>query len=137
MLNARGGTKYSEQDILNNIFDESVGTFGAGIVALGSTLAGEDIPNDVLKVEQRNSYNRISSATTTQVKTGAGLLHAIVVNTTAAGTIGLIDNTSGTTVNIGQLKSSITEGTYIYDLAFTAGLRIVTGAASDITVIYR
>lgn len=84
-----------------------------------------------------NNYNYISSATTTQVKTGPGKLHAIVVGTTAAGTIGIIDGTSGTTVNIGELAASIAQGTYLFpDCSFSQGLRIVTGAASKITVIY-
>lgn len=78
----------------------------------------------------------ISTATTTQVKTGAGFLHCITVNATTAFTIGLIDNTSGTTVNIGQLKASVPEGTYCYDVPFATGLRIITGGASDITVSY-
>ena len=79
----------------------------------------------------------ISSATTTQVKTGAGVLHSIVVGETAAGAISIIDNTSGSTVNIGQLKASIVEGTYEFDVAFSAGLRIITAGASKITVVYR
>ena len=83
------------------------------------------------------NYAYINTATTTQVKTGGGFLHAITVNTTAAGTIGLIDNTAGTTVNIGSLAASAAVGTYTYNLAFQAGLRIVTAAASDITVSYR
>jgi len=70
------------------------------------------------------------------VKTGAGHLWAIVVNTTAAGAISIIDNTSGSTANIGTLKASVVEGTYIYNCEFTTGLRIVTAASSDITVIY-
>ena len=81
-------------------------------------------------------YTYINSATTTQVFTGTGRLHYITVNTTAAGTIGIIDGTSGTTVNVGQLKASVAEGTYRYDVAVGAGLRIVTGAASDITVCW-
>lgn len=79
----------------------------------------------------------ISSATTTQVKTGAGVLHSIVVGETAAGAISIIDNTTGSTVNIGQLKASIVEGTYVFDVAFSAGLRIITAGASKITVVYR
>ena len=79
----------------------------------------------------------ISSATTTQVKTGAGVLHSIVVGETAAGAISIIDNTSGSTVNIGTLKASIVEGTYVFDVAFSAGLRIITAGASKITVVYR
>lgn len=84
-----------------------------------------------------NNYNYISSATTTQVKTGPGQLHAIVVGETAAGAISIIDGTSGTTANIGTLKASIVEGTYRFEnCKFSAGLRIVTAGASKITVIY-
>lgn len=97
----------------------------------------EDNTNGVAKVEQRFSYSYISSATTTQVKSGAGFLHAIIVGTTAAGAIQIIDNTTGSTVNIGELKSSIVEGTYIFNCQFSTGLRIITAAASKITVIYR
>lgn len=79
----------------------------------------------------------ISSATTTQVKTGAGYLHAIVIGETAAGQISIIDNTAGSTVNLGALKSSIAERTYVFDCHFQVGLRIITAAASKISVIYR
>lgn len=85
--------------------------------------------------DYRCSY--ISSATTTQVKTGAGYLKAIVVGETAAGDISIIDNTTGSTVNLGLLKSSIAEGTYEFSCHFQTGLRIITGAASKISVIYR
>lgn len=83
-------------------------------------------------------YSRayIATATTTQVKSGAGFLHCITVNTTAAGAISVIDNTSGSTVNIASLKASVAEGSYCYDVPFTTGLRIITAAASDITVSY-
>ena len=91
----------------------------------------------VQKVEQNFSYAYISSATTTQVKSGSGFLHAIVVGETAAGSIKVIDNTTGTTTNLGELKSSVVEGTYVFNCNFSTGLRIVTAAASKITVIYR
>jgi len=81
-------------------------------------------------------YTYINTATTTQVKIGRGTLKQIIVNATAAGSIGLIDNTTGTTVNIGLLKASIVEGSYGFNLEFINGLRIVTAGASDITVVY-
>ncbi len=81
-------------------------------------------------------YNNITTNTTTQVATGRGVLHSVVVNTTAAGSIKLIDGTAGTTANIGTLKASIAEGTYLYDIVFSTGLRIVTAGSSDITVNY-
>jgi hypothetical protein len=86
------------------------------------------------------SYTYITTATTTQVKTGAGILHKIVVNTpVSTGTIGLIDNTAGTTVNIGQIVSTADLKPYelVYDCRFSTGLRIVTTQTQDITVIYQ
>ena len=78
----------------------------------------------------------ITTATTTVVKTGIGRLKAIVVNTTAAGTITIYDNTSAAGTKIGTMKTSIAENTYTYECRFQTGLTIVTGAASDITVIW-
>jgi len=79
-------------------------------------------------------YQRVTTATTTNVTTGGKrtLLHAIVVNTTAAGTI-TIQNTAAAVAAV--LKASIAEGTYYYDIDM-AGLTVITGAASDITIIY-
>ena len=79
----------------------------------------------------------ISSATTTQVATGKCILEKIVVNTTVGSTIGIIDGTSGTTVNVGQLKASVVEGVYEYGVAMKTGIRIVTGGAGDITVVWQ
>lgn len=78
----------------------------------------------------------ITTTTTTQVFSGRGTLQAITVNTSAAGTIGIIDGTTGTTVNVGQLKASVAEGTYWFNCVMKAGCRIVTGANSDITVTW-
>lgn len=82
-------------------------------------------------------YTNITTGTTTQIATGKGKLHSITVNTTAAGTIGIFDGISGSTVAIGTLKSSVAENTYEYDVYFAKGLRIVTGAASDVTVAWK
>lgn len=89
------------------------------------------------------TFAYISTATTTQVKSGAGILHKIIVNTlVASATISLIDNTAGSTVNIGliTLPGTITSDvpfTLTYDLGFTTGLRIITSGATDLTVVYR
>jgi hypothetical protein len=81
-------------------------------------------------------YRYIDSATTTQIYSGQGQLVRIVVGETAAGAISIIDNTSGSTVNIGTLKASIAEGTYDFGVQFATGLRIITAATSKITVVY-
>lgn len=87
-------------------------------------------------VRRDNKYEYISTATTTQVKTGSGYLKSITVTETAAGSIKIIDGTSGSTTNLGELKASITEGTYEFDVKFNTGLRIITAGASKITVSY-
>lgn len=80
-------------------------------------------------------YAYISSATTTQVDTGQGQLIAIVVGETTATALQIIDNTSGTTTNIGELKASVAEGTYQFNVQYVTGLRIVSGAGKY-TIIY-
>lgn len=89
-----------------------------------------------MQLRDNYKYAYIDSATTTQLVTGQGSLVRIIVGETAAGAISIIDNTSGSTVNIGQLKASIAEGTYEFGVQFVTGLRIITGAASKITVVY-
>jgi hypothetical protein len=86
------------------------------------------------------SYAYITTATTTQVKSGSGILHKIIVNIpVSTGTISLIDNTSGSTVNIGIITSTADLKPYVmeYNCRFSTGLRIITTQAQDITVIYQ
>ena len=97
----------------------------------------EDNTVGVAKTEQRFSYANITSATTTTVKSGSGFLHAVNVNTTAAGTITIYDNTAGSGTKIATLKASVGEQTFEFNVSFGTGLTIVTAAASDLTVSYR
>lgn len=78
----------------------------------------------------------ITTAATTTVKSGRGNLGRIVVNTTAAGSITVYDNTAGSGTKIATLKASIVEGTYTFECRFFTGLTIVTAGASDITVTW-
>lgn len=78
-------------------------------------------------------YKYIDSATTTTITASQGVLHSIVVNTAAAGTI-TVSDANGT---IALLKASVVEGTYLYDVSFNGYLAIVTGSAdSNVTVTY-
>lgn len=79
----------------------------------------------------------ITTATTTLVKTGAGILHTLTVNATAAGTITIYDNTSAAGTKIATIKASVVEQTFTFDVAFATGLTIVTAGASDITVSFK
>jgi hypothetical protein len=78
----------------------------------------------------------ITTATTTVVVSRPGTLKRICVNTTAAGSITVYDNTAASGTKIGTLKASIAEGTYLQGIRFVTGLTVVTAAASDITVVY-
>lgn len=88
-----------------------------------------------------SAYTHITTATTTQVKNGAGVLKAIIINTPAnTGTVTIYDNTGGDTTNQVAIITSKTADppSYLeYNLRFSNGLKIVTAtAAQDITVVW-
>lgn len=88
---------------------------------------------------QNYSYAYISSAATNQIKSGPGVLKSIIVGTpVASSTISLIDNVSGTTVNLGLITNTSDVKPYAMDLnlKFNTGLRIITSGADKITVVY-
>jgi hypothetical protein len=107
------------------------------------TIAGEDIANDVLKVESRYSAANITTQTTTTVKSGAGLLRRIVFNKPlASGVVAVYDNTagSGTLIATVTYPATLLSGPNFldYDCSVSTGITVVTsGATQDITVIYR
>jgi hypothetical protein len=68
---------------------------------------------------------------TCAVRSGSGTLHAIVVNTTAAGIITVADQ-RGT---IAVLPASVAVGTYTYDVDYTGYLRVEPAAASNVTIV--
>lgn len=89
-------------------------------------------------IEVPYAYSNISTATTTTVKSGQGILHAITINTTAAATITIYDNTAGSGTTIATIAASPAIGsTFRFDVQFLTGLTIVTAGASNITVSYR
>lgn len=79
-----------------------------------------------------NKYSHITTATTTNLKTTAGILHAVTVNAALTGTITINDGASVIAVitnpTVGQVIS--------YDVGFAGTLNIVTSATCDITVSY-
>jgi hypothetical protein len=113
-------------------------------VTLATTLAGEDLTNDVLKTEQRFSLLNVTADTL--VKTGAGFLHTITVAQTdaapTAGTIVLYDNTaeSGTIIQTISFTTTVFNPfTLIYDGTFSTGLYVgfTTTADVNVTLSYR
>lgn len=75
----------------------------------------------------------ITSATTTQVETGAVRRVVIQVNAALTGTIKVIDGTSGTTANVATITNPTVGNRFEYG-HFGTGVRIVTSASCDITV---
>lgn len=85
-------------------------------------------------------YSHISTATNTQISAKAGAMHTIVINTSVASTITVVDtsaaNCSGGN-NIAIFAASAPVGAYLYDIQFSNGLCITTAGASDLTVSFR
>lgn len=94
-----------------------------------------------LLVSVQNSYNHISTAATTTIKSGAGTLKCITVNSlgTVASTTTVYDNTTATGTIIAVINTLALSGTFNFDVQFTTGLTIVTTGtiAPDITVSYK
>ena len=105
--------------------------------SLGTTIAGEDIPNDVTKVEMRNNAPYISTATTTVCKTGAGLLNTVTVQGGTAGTIIGYDNTAASGTILFSFSSTNALATYTFNVSFAIGLTVVTSAATQLTISAR
>lgn len=78
----------------------------------------------------------IDTATTTQVKTGAGVLVGLIVNPGTNYTINIYDATSGTTDQMIELN--VDAARYIKcGFRFHTGLRVVTGGTpGEVTVIF-
>lgn len=109
---------------------------------LATKLAGEDLTNDVMKVEGQFSYTNITTATTTTVKSGAGLLESITINkAVASATVAIYDNTAGSGTLIGTVTMPATllasQTVLFYSVKFNTGLTLVTVGAQDMTVAWR
>ncbi len=89
------------------------------------------------------NYTNITTAATTLVKTGAGILHALIVNTpVGSGVIEMDDALTNTTPKIGTITFpatilSIGYLSYAYDVNFNTGLSITTTGTMDITVVWK
>jgi hypothetical protein len=81
-------------------------------------------------------YRNISTATTTVLATGGGILHSLTINATAAGTITIYDNTAASGTKIATIAASAAGPLFVFDVRFRTGLTVVTAAASDLTVTY-
>lgn len=110
------------------------------ITSNGTLLAGEDLTNNRLMVEERFSYQSINTAATTTIKSSAGFFNSMTIWGGTAGAITVYDNTAGSgtaivpTFTPGSVSVSVTN---ILNVSFATGLTIVTAAATVISVSYR
>lgn len=93
------------------------------------------LTNITMQLRDNYKYTHISTQTTTVVSTVPCVLIRIIVGSTAAGTVTVVDNNTGSTPVVGVLKTSIVEGTYEFGIQLVTGLSIITGAASDLTIV--
>lgn len=89
-----------------------------------------------------NAFLNITTATTTTVKTGAGVLVRIINNKKVlSGVITIYDNTAASGTKIGTITNPATlldnQLQLDYECIFSTGLTIVTSAAEDLTIVYR
>ena len=81
----------------------------------------------------------ITTATTTQVKNGPGVLGRVVVGTPiSAGTIAIYDARSGTTSPIALITSTadVKPFSVEFNCQVTNGIRVVTAQAQDVTITF-
>ena len=100
----------------------------------------QDGGNFRVSAVQGNSYTNIALSAQTAVKSSAGFLHAIAVNSQNISAIRLYDNTvsGGTTIATLPASAQTTGVFYEFDLNFATGLVISTGSSNtDITVMYQ
>lgn len=85
-------------------------------------------------------YNNITTNTNTQVKTGSGYLHTLVINTVGTGeTLTLFDNTSCAGTKIATITAVAGVGVYPFDSQFTFGLCVTTAGTTpgDYTITFQ
>jgi hypothetical protein len=119
-----------------------VGTGNPYPVTLQTLIAGEDLTNDVQKVENRYSYTHVSAVGTTVIKASAGFLHSINVGVSSAGgQIVVYDSASGTNATriavIGTTTTPEPLPTYFYNVTTSSGIVIANVGTQTYTVSYR
>lgn len=127
--------------IASDQFGQATKSASLPVVIASDQLGGTTPSNSLPVVQAGFTYAHISTAATTVVKSGAGVVHTITVNNlgTVASTTTVYDNTAGSGTVIAIINTLAGQTSYIYDVAFATGLTLVTTGtvAPDITVSYR
>lgn len=105
---------------------------GRVIVTLGTAIAGENLNSNRIETAHPATPTRITSATTTTARSGAGILHTILVEAALTGTVTIYDNTAGSGTVLAILPIGFAAGAYTLDIAFGTGCTLVTSAADRV-----
>jgi len=110
---------------------------GNAKITQATAIAGEDLTNNVLKVEQRSSYTNLT--VDTAVKSAPGRLFGIfVASASATPTIKIWDNTSAATTVLINTFTPVAATYYQFPgVEFGVGLYVDVGGTVDITVFYK
>ena len=130
---------YADGDIADNQADVN----GNLKTTTATLMAGEDLTNDVMKVEQRFSYSGIVTSDTA-VKSGAGFVHNITFSCTdAAPTVGTIAIRDATAAGAGTIIYTLdviattwfAPITIPLDVSFATGLFVDFTTTADVNVV--
>ena len=128
--------------------ESTLSALSAKFSALGQTTMSASVPvvlasnhSDIVTKNSASSYAHLNSTGTTTIKSGAGILRRVVINTRGGitNTLTIYDNTSGSGTVIAAIDTvNGVSGNFEYNVAFSTGLTVVnaTGTSADITVIY-
>ena len=128
--------------------ESTLSALSAKFSALGQKTMLASVPvvlasnhSDIVTKKSASSYAHLNSTGTTTIKSGAGILRRVVVNTNGSGsnTFTIYDNTSGSGTVIAAIDTVNGVSCHFeYNVAFSTGLTVVdaTGTSADITVIY-
>ena len=128
--------------------ESTLSALSAKFSALGQKTMSASVPvvlasnhSDIVTKKSASSYAHLNSTGTTTIKSGAGILRRVVINTkgSASNTFTIYDNTSGSGTVIAAIDTvNGVSGYFEYNVAFSTGLTVVgaTGTSADITVIY-
>ena len=122
----------------NVTLNTSSAFIGLVTVVMGAsrvTTAGEDITNDVLKIEQQFKFTSFTSISTVLVKSRSGFVHLINIGKASCPTTYLYDAlTPGGATIIHTIGPNYPMGSHLFDIKFNTGLSIDTSATGgDIT----
>lgn len=127
-------TQYSEQEILNRIFDKLAQALGVTAV---TRTAGEDLNLDRTAVAHKSNYTNLTASAL--IKTGVGLVSGFIVNSHTSGTLKLWDNTSAATTTLMDTYAFSAGSSVVdfgSDIVFNTGLYATIGGTANITLIW-